>query len=509
MVLNKKINVFSAGKNQLRIGDLLQLCNFGVCGLIILAFFSTELKNSLYINDISLALTLILCMQTYIALKIENKRPSPFILIIAFVLIFFYELRIFTLLMFPDVNILNRFYYASEDTNFAIIYIIIFNVFLYLGLFSGKKIKLSSQICSFSEKKFRFGISFFLVSLIILLAEPFYNPYIPSILGALILSIFSIQNIWMVLTIYCAVNWEIISKKNCYILVFMGFLIIIMQTLGYSRSAILTIFNIIFLILLTINLNIKINFKYLLRLIYLVPILITLLFSIYALSTTSRSFMGEYSSPNTITQKIEIAIESIKLSTLDDYFLKNDQDSSGLKKILTKALSRAGFFDFSAELIAHKKEYEKVFSFDAYIKSFIDNLLTPGFNIYDQPRISSTLKYYYGGLMGYTPTISTEFSGYHTDQFGIYGELFSLFDWFSLPIAFIIAVLFKAAYSVNLEIGYIPNILYKYSILFTFLLFINSFGLDWVVWDFFSTFFSLLVIYFIIFKINILPLNIK
>jgi hypothetical protein len=508
MVLNKKIINLSDEKRGLRIGDLLQLCNFCVFTLIVSAFFSNEIENSLYIDRISLVLTLLLCLQTYLVLKLEKKRASPFVLIITFLLIFFYELRIYTLLMLPEENILNRFEYDSSDTNFAIIYIIIFNIFLYFGLFIGKFSVYSIPKCQFNEKKLRFGIIYLLVSLIYNIINPSYSQLIPTFLITIISNFFNTNNILIVVSIYILANSKNIPIKFFYFFVFIIFFTIIIQTLSYSRSAILTIFNLFFLLVLSINPAIEINRKILLRLMYLLPILFTLLFYIYALSTKSRSYMGEYPLHNTISQKIDITIQTIKLQHNDIFSLKGNDNSPYLKKIITNALSRAGFFDFSAEIIAHKEEYKKVFNFDSYFKSFVDNALTPGFNLYDQPRISSTLKFYYGGLTGYDPTIGDDdHHGYHTDQFGIYGEFFSLFNWFSLPIVFIIAVFFNAAYFAKLEIGYIPSILYKFSILYTFFLLINSFGLDWVMWDFFSTLFSLFLVYLILFKINFLSVR--
>ena len=66
--------------------------------------------------------------------------------------------------------------------------------------------------------------------------------------------------------------------------------------------------------------------------------------------------------------------------------------------MLPPIFNRAGFFDYSAEIIAHSDRYKEEFNLATYAKSIIDNLLTPGFDVYDQPKISNALQFIYADL---------------------------------------------------------------------------------------------------------------
>ena len=87
------------------------------------------------------------------------------------------------------------------------------------------------------------------------------------------------------------------------------------------------------------------------------------------------------------------------------------------------------FFDFTSEIIAHQVKYDSIFTIKTYLKSIIDNLLTPGFDLFDQPKIANSLNFIYLGI-GNPSKLLLE-TNYQSDQLGIYGEFFNLFGYFS------------------------------------------------------------------------------
>lgn len=88
--------------------------------------------------------------------------------------------------------------------------------------------------------------------------------------------------------------------------------------------------------------------------------------------------------------------------------------------------ARLGYFDFGAEIFAHKKEYQSIFNFNFYAKSIVDNLLTPGFDLFDTPKVTNSLVFYYG-FIGIPSKIYITPDNYQSDQIDIYSEFYSLF----------------------------------------------------------------------------------
>src|SRR5262249_27795051 len=111
-------------------------------------------------------------------------------------------------------------------------------------------------------------------------------------------------------------------------------------------------------------------------------------------------------------------------------------------------------------------------------RSIVDNLLTPGFDVYDQPKIANSLQFVYFGLGAPSKMEANEV--YQSDQLGIYGEFYALFGYGCLPLLFLIGLLLKRTY-VRLHSTNPFTLAAKRAVtLFIFMKLIDSFGIDWV-----------------------------
>ena len=143
--------------------------------------------------------------------------------------------------------------------------------------------------------------------------------------------------------------------------------------------------------------------------------------------------------------------------------------------------SRAGFFDYSAEVIAHANEYAAIFTPSTYARSVVDNLLTPGFDLFDQPKVSNALIFVYSGIG--TPSKAASETFYQSDQIGLWGEMYALLGWASLPLFFLGAFLFKRVYVTLSAREPFVLTMKRVVTLSTFVLVVNSFGFDWVLME--------------------------
>jgi hypothetical protein len=152
-----------------------------------------------------------------------------------------------------------------------------------------------------------------------------------------------------------------------------------------------------------------------------------------------------------------------------------------LEVVLGTVASRVGFLDFSAEIIAHRDHYSSVINLPTYGRSIVDNLLTPGIDFFDQPKISNSLLFVYRGIGDPTRSIPTE--EYQSDQLGIHGEFYALGGWASLPFFFIAAFLFKRTFDRLSSPNPFVLSMMRVVVLYLFMRLIESFGMDWVLID--------------------------
>src|SRR5262245_33645184 len=96
------------------LNTLLQIANLIVTGLVLYGY--QEAKDNDYLDQQTIVLGLLLGVQTQLALLLERRQRDPFVMLLAFEMIFYYSLRVFTLTMFPFSTVFDRYWYTAADT---------------------------------------------------------------------------------------------------------------------------------------------------------------------------------------------------------------------------------------------------------------------------------------------------------------------------------------------------------------------------------------------------------
>jgi hypothetical protein len=147
--------------------------------------------------------------------------------------------------------------------------------------------------------------------------------------------------------------------------------------------------------------------------------------------------------------------------------------------IMQKLSDRIGYLDYNSEVIENADKYRVIINPSVYFKSLIDNILTPGFDIYNQPKIQYLLAYVYQNRQD-SPKKSMIENSYQSDAIGIFGESYILFGVFGLAFIAICAHIFQ--YILNQLDGFQGFGFYflKVYVVLIFYELILSFGIDQV-----------------------------
>jgi hypothetical protein len=447
---------------------VLTSANLLLAGLFVFACIRTE--GNEYINQATMALGIVLCLQTHIALQLERRRRNPFIILLAFSMIFYYSLRLLTLSLYPFSVVFGRYPYDAGDSNYALIFIIVANLFLYAG-FHVVRFNADQRI---NSGRWRAGSPWRVVFLMLaaIVFAYFSGIYwtednIPRVFN--FLTIFLSQNIVLLMTLsYYLLFKKSLNKKVAVTLAALIVADMIAHTLMGSRGAIVSIIQNYILVTLAIGSCVQIRRKYFILGIVLFPVVAALLVGSFAISTYNRANRDSAASLD-LGRAVELAKESSSALSID----------SALDKVVPLIAARAGFFDFSAEIIAHRDRYDSVINLSSYFKSIVDNILTPGFDVYDQPKISNALQFVYAELG--PPSKSGEAESYQSDQLGMYGEFYALFGYASLPLFFLVAYLLKRVYVRMRSKNPFVVTMKRVIVLFVFVRMLDSYGVDWTI----------------------------
>jgi hypothetical protein len=467
---NKELGRFVSTKRSKYVdfNTVLMGFNFVVACLIISGF--SYAKDNDYVDQQTMWLGLLLSLQTHIALQMERKRRDPFVVLLVFTTIFYFSFRIFTLAVYPFSTSFMRYAYGPQNSNYALVFILVANCFLYAGFrsvqFNSNKL---IDADNWKPKAPARIIALMIVSIIYSYFSGIYwtpedEPRIVSLV-----SIFVSPSVILLMSLaYFILFRKSLGKKAAGTIGALIILEIVAHTLAGSRSGITTLFQNAMIALLAISSCIKFRRGYFILGCALAPAVLLLLVGTFTISTYNRAHKDPTSS-----------VGLGDASALIGDAVSEMGENSELEILLPPIFNRAGFFDYSAETIANSDRYKEVFNLTTYAKSIIDNLLTPGFDVYDQPKISNALQFIYNDLG--TPSKEMVTESYQSDQFGIYGEYYALFKYASLPLFFLTAFLLKRTYVRLRRDNPFGLAMMRVVVLSVFVKIVDSYGLDWTI----------------------------
>jgi hypothetical protein len=450
---------------------ILQFANVIVAALI--GYALVDLDANEYIDHTTLLLGLVLCLQTWFVLKLERQRRDPFVIMLAFHMIFYFALRLFTLALYPYSVVFARYDYDVGDSNYAMAFILASNVLLYAGLFA---VRIRETVVSSSGWQASRPQGVVALMVVAILFGYFRGGFwtednIPRFMNFLVGLLTPDITILMAMT-YLLLFRKSLSRGFALVVGATIALDIIVHTLWGSRSALVGFAQNCLIAVLVVNGFLRIPRKYVTLGVLAAPFMAVLLVAMFTISSYNRIARA---SAGGIEAKLDLGA-AISGATESGGDLVS---GPALDVILQPVFARAGFFDFGAEIIAHREEYRSIFNFTSYGRSLIDNILTPGFDLYDMPKLSNSLQFVY---RGWGEPSKQQASGdfYQSDQVQIYGELYAVFMWGALPLMFLIAVAFKTFYVRISDPLPFMRAIKRVVLLFLFVKVINSFGLDWV-----------------------------
>lgn len=440
--------------------DLLIIANWVVLGFVL---FGID-NNTLYTDTLTKVLSAVLCVIIHFVLKDARKNKNPLLCIVGFELIFFYQLGIFSIGWSEIASYLDESKVVPSEFNYALFFIICSTLVMWKAMhFSSREIE--KKIDKYPDGSFKVmsGIVFVALALLFLGNIPGL-----SYVQAFFLLVFNVPGLLLFLFAFYSRNASALSKKSILIVVAAALLLIIIKTLGGSRSGFLVVFMLLISALLVEN---KVLFK--VRYVVLGFLMVPVMVFVYTYSSFLRQTESTFSSAN---EKIEMVSEVTDRMSGDD-----------IRVIITPVIGRMSYFDGACVSIKLKDGFNSFINPVYCFKSTVDNVLTPGFDVFDTPRMSLCMRFYHAHLKNVTKT-QAENLEYQSDVFTIFGEQYVMLGgWLGLLGIYFICYYFKVLY---VKFRKKDNYLLMAALVYLFSILFNSYGLDWFFLDVVSMTFS-------------------
>ncbi len=419
-----------------------------------------------YINGYTIILLLVLGMQNFLMLQYEKKNRDPFIILLVIVTSAFYMLRVVTLLYDPWSVAFNAGSYSPYDLNELLIFISFSNaaIFLGLSLVAGKIIYKKEDV-----DKYQVNPCNVITILLMAICVSFFMAYSESFLGRLAgyitTTVFNVLLILLCSFIYIALNYKKISKTTFTVIIALFAVFIISFMVRGSRAGVFLIAYLALIGFLSVKGSITLSKRFML----IIPIIAFLAALVFISASYIRDVNG--------TERRYVS--SKEFAMLKEVDIWGSQDMS---VHFRRIFDRVGFLDYAMVVIKNHEKYAEIINFTYYFKSIIDNVLTPGFTVFGVPRVSHAMSYVARGEP--LPTLEDIQAAYQADMPTLYGEYYTLFFGYpALIIFFAFSFLFKKIYLAIRSKDSFSFYLYRALILYVFYLWLNSFGIDWMLFD--------------------------
>jgi hypothetical protein len=144
---------------------------------------------------------------------------------------------------------------------------------------------------------------------------------------------------------------------------------------------------------------------------------------------------------------------------------------------------RIGYFDFTCEMVTNKRNLSQVINPLNEIRSIIDNALTPGFDLFDQARMSHLVSKYYVYKRNIPKTKFMQLN-YQSDELTLFGESYLLLP---LPIniffVFLVGLVFRILWIQRGNMSVLKRLIRRAIAIYLFEELLSSYGIDWFILD--------------------------
>lgn len=466
-------------RNFYDLNSLLSIGTIILCTILLLLYLFAE--ENFLINENTIIIFFFFAAQNLFILSYEKKKNDPFIIILIANALIFYLGRVVTLAYDPLSTHLLQVGFSYIELNEVLIYLFFSNAAIFLGIISvGKNhtdtIEIPGETAPPNVHK--------VLMLLVVMAIVSLNPgIIISLTGKIgtILNEFLLNYAYFIIfaITYLVLYYKRISDFFKIGIVATIILYLIITGLQGSRSGILYVLAVLTFTFLVIKGKVVFSKKVLLILTALIPLAIIY----FQLSTDIRMSLGE--------QRSRISKSQLDVIEQSDIFKEND-----LKVFLRPTLDRMGYLDSTMVLVNRANWYAGVINPEYYLKSIIDNALTPGFDIFNIQKASDAVKFLGTYFFGRKDMVS----GYHSDMFTVYGEYYVLFHgYFSLLFIFGSAYIFNLWFYVINSKDLLFYFIHKLLVLVIFYSWLNSYGLDWLSFEMIK---MMIALFFFLWVIN-------
>jgi len=455
-------------KDNFDLNILLVIVNVLLC-ITALGLYITTGPNQ-YITLYTVILMCLLGSQNVLMLLYGRIKREPFVLILVANTTVFYAARVVSLLYNPSSITFSRSVVLPDHINYILVFIMLSNVSIFLGLnVTKQQIVYNRNIPEDQHPARALYVIFILFAAIII---PYFELLPVSVFGRFsgyILAVFFQLFLIMLLSLlYLIINFRKISIRSRFAILILLGLFVLFKTVTGGRSSLLNLAVLLLVVILSFKGRIILNKKIILLCILLIPLSIFF----YNLATACRPFFKAV--PDVFSEQKRLAVKDHEFFSV---FCQFD-----ITKFCQPVFDRIGFLDFSVDIIKHQEQYSSVINTEYYLKSIVDNCLTPGFDVFGTPRAENALRYIYQDLP--SPTHQDINNAYHADMLTIYGEYHILFGKYqALLVFFICSYVFKKIYLALKNKDIFLLFLYRAIVLLIFYRWLNSFGTDWFVFD--------------------------
>ena len=439
---------------------------FQAVWIIWLTYYPLNFGNISTLYLISIAMAVL-----SLVLLFSRSADCPLLIVLVYHLTFYYFLRIITLEYFDYSTVFNRFSgIENKDISDGCNIILISVLSILFGWFAAKSLnntKKRTELKIVPSSRIYPLISTYVASVITKIVIHETGLEMGSYFELIFTFLLTPEILYIpILAYYVLTGFNNSLSLKCFLLAFVANFCFNVLAFGV-RGEIIYLIETLFFILLAAGKLKKIRFKFWPMLTF-ISLIAFFAYSTYVFSTLQRANINDQN--RSFSEKLDDNVSNFK-AIGNSYFLSH-------------VFARVGSFDYTVEIIANKSRYDDIFNIKYYGQSVVDNILSPGFDLFDTPRVAQSLRFNYGDANNGIKSrqFISQPGKNHSDELTIIGETYALMGFFSSVFLFLLSFILTRIYD-SINRPNFQTILLKSLILIFLSKGFHSFGIDWLLLD--------------------------
>jgi hypothetical protein len=418
-----------------------------------------------YVDVTTLYAACVLGLSNVVMLRYERRRKDPFIVILVTMTVLFHVVRVATLFAFPWSQLMDEVGTGPHEVTRAMIFIASGNLAMFAGFAMAERRAGAGVHHGPSSRRLPRPSRIVLMLVLSMILGQLVSSLgiLGRVAGFVQATLLNTYFLVLIAVLYLSMCGRRLPRIYAGMIIGLVAFVFLKTVLGGSRAALLEVAVFGLIAVLVQDGRTRVGLK----------VLVVGL----TLCVSSPFFYFTATYLREIPQGEE---RSLSLDAITSLEATAASSVPNRQVLFPRMFARLGYVDHVTAIMAGRAKYKEVVGIGYLIESTMDNVLSPGFDVFDRPKVALVLGSLYRGARQAPAKSALSVDEYGSEMMTVYGEAYLFFGYAGLIFLFVSAFAAKKVYLWYRSRHVFEVYAYRSLVLWGAYRWFSSYGMDWL-----------------------------